>query len=98
MMRTGGSDAKLKTGLSKVSPFERKDRHMDRIWSRPLGVSDPGGPDYMEYFGLRLAERAAIPSGARVLDVGCGTGSSLFPSVEITGARGVVVGIDICPG
>ncbi len=70
---------------------------MARIWSRPIGVSDPEGPDYWDYFGVRLAERAAIPLGARVLDVGCGTGSSLFPAVERTGARGHVVGIDICP-
>lgn len=70
---------------------------MARIWSRPIGVSDLDGPDYWDYFGFRLAERAVIPSGARVLDIGCGTGSSLFPTVERTGVRGHVFGIDICP-
>lgn len=70
---------------------------MARIWSRPVGVSDLNGPDYWDYFGARLAERAGIPLGARVLDVGCGTGSSLLPAADRTGARGLVVGIDICP-
>ena len=71
---------------------------MARIWSRPIGVSDLNGPDYCDYFGVRLVECAVITLGDRVLDVGCGTGSSLFPAAERTGARGHVVGIDICPG
>ena len=70
---------------------------MARIWSRPIGILDLDGPDYWDYFGVRLVECAVIPLGARVLDVGCGTGPSLFPAAERTGARGHVVGIDICP-
>lgn len=70
---------------------------MVRIWSRPLGISDLNGPDYWDYFGVRLVECAAIPLGAKVLDVGSSTGSSLFPVAERTGARGYVAGIDICP-
>jgi O-methyltransferase/aklanonic acid methyltransferase len=69
-----------------------------RIWSRPLGVTDPNGPDYWDYFGLRLVEHARIPRGAWVLDVGCGTGSSLFPTAGRTGPQGYAIGIDICPG
>lgn len=71
---------------------------MARTWSRPIGVTDLDGPDYWDYFGLRLAEQAAIPPGARVLDVGCGTGSSLFPAAEAAGTSGYATGIDICPG
>jgi O-methyltransferase/aklanonic acid methyltransferase len=63
-----------------------------------LGASGPDGPDYWDYFGARLVEHAAIASGDRVLDVGCGTGSSLFPAAELAGPKGYVVGIDICPG
>ncbi len=69
---------------------------MPRPWSRPIGVSDLDGPDYWEYFGNSFVERAAIPPGARVLDVGCGDGSSLFPSAEKIGPNGFVTGIDIC--
>ena len=71
---------------------------MARIWSRPIGVLDPDGPDYWEHFGARMVEHAAISPGSQVLDVGCGTGSSLFPAAERAGPRGHVVGIDICPG
>lgn len=70
---------------------------MTRIWSRPVGVIDQDGPDYWEYFGLKLAEKAAILPGSRILDIGCGTGSSLFPASEKTGPNGFVAGIDICP-
>jgi O-methyltransferase/aklanonic acid methyltransferase len=71
---------------------------MDKIWSRPLGTTSLDGPDYWEYFGNRLVEHAAIPPGARILDIGCGTGSSLFPAAIKTGLEGVALGIDICPG
>lgn len=70
---------------------------MARIWSRPIGIADLNGPDYWDYFGGRLVEYAAIPLGAKVLDVGCGTGSSLLQASERTGAKGYVTGIDICP-
>jgi len=71
---------------------------MARIWSRPIGVTDPNGIDYWDYFGLRLVEHAHIHPGSRVLDVGCGTGSSLFPALVKTGPSGSVIGFDICPG
>ena len=71
---------------------------MARIWSRPLGVTDLTGPDYWDFFGARLVERANIYPGSLVLDVGCGTGSSLFPAAEKIGPRGFAVGVDICPG
>ena len=70
---------------------------MTSIWSRPIGVTDPEGPDYWDYYGVRLVEYARIAPGAKVLDVGCGTGSSLFPAAEKTGTSGYVIGIDICP-
>ena len=67
---------------------------MADIWSRLAGTSDRAGLDYWDYFGLRLAEHAAIGPGTNVLDVGCGTGSSLFPAAERAGRA---TGLDICP-
>ena len=71
---------------------------MKRVWSRPIGVTDLAGPDYWDYFASTLVERADIRPGDFLLDVGCGTGTSLFPAAERTGPRGYAVGIDICPG
>ncbi len=42
----------------------------------------------------RLAERAAIPPGARVLDVATGTGTVAFEAAAMTGPEGRVVGVD----
>jgi len=70
---------------------------MSRIWSRPAGIIDLDGLNYWQYFGSRLVERAEIYSGAVILDVGCGDGSSLFPAAMKAGLYGRVVGIDICP-
>jgi ubiquinone/menaquinone biosynthesis C-methylase UbiE len=69
---------------------------MARVWSRPAGVTDLDGPDYWDYFGLRLVEHAAVEPGARLLDVGCGTGPSLFPAARRAGPRGYAAGIDLC--
>jgi len=70
---------------------------MARIWSRPVGVTDITGLDYWDYFGLRLVEHTPILPSARLLDVGCGTGSSLFPAARKAGPGGYTIGIDICP-
>jgi O-methyltransferase/aklanonic acid methyltransferase len=70
---------------------------MERIWSKPIGVTAIDGPNYWDYFGAQLVEQAAIPPGARILDIGCGTGSSLFPAAERAGMQGYACGIDICP-
>ena len=67
---------------------------MADIWSTLAGTSDGDGTDYWGYFGLRLVEHAAIRPGTSVLDVGCGTGSSLFPAAE---RAGHAIGLDICP-
>jgi len=71
---------------------------MAKPWSKPIGVSDFDGSDYWDYYGIRLVQQASIPQGTQVLDVGCGTGSSLFPAADKAGSSGYVIGIDICPG
>ncbi len=53
------------------------------------------GLSVSKYFGQRLIELIELPTGVRVLDVGFGLGSSLFPAAEIVGSQGRVIGIDI---
>jgi ubiquinone/menaquinone biosynthesis C-methylase UbiE len=45
--------------------------------------------------GARTVERLALPAGATVLDVGCGTGASAIPAARTVGPTGRVVGIDL---
>jgi ubiquinone/menaquinone biosynthesis C-methylase UbiE len=46
-------------------------------------------------YGGRTVERLAIPSGATVLDVGCGTGASAIPAAERVGPKGKVIAVDL---
>ena len=45
--------------------------------------------------GERTVARLALPAGANVLDVGCGTGASALPAAQIVGPNGFVVGVDL---
>ena len=46
-------------------------------------------------YGRRTVARLALPSGATVLDVGCGTGASAIPVAEDVGAKGKVIAVDL---
>ena len=46
-------------------------------------------------FGRRTVERLALPSGARVLDVCCGSGASALTAAERVGLDGHVLGVDL---
>ena len=46
-------------------------------------------------YGRRSVARLALPSGATVLDVGCGTGTSAIPAAENVGPKGKVIAVDL---
>ncbi len=69
---------------------------MTNFWSRPIREFNINETNYWGYFGNKLVEHSCIPLGASVLDVACGSGSSLYSAAEKTGTNGHIVGIDIC--
>src|SRR5262249_40358834 len=54
----------------------------------------PANP-FWDRFGRRTVERLQLESGARVLDVCCGSGASALAAAEIVGPEGSVVGVDL---
>ena len=58
--------------------------HFDDV---PLG--------FWERIGKRTIDRLALATGAKVLDVGCGTGASALPAAQAVGAKGSVIGVDL---
>jgi SAM-dependent methyltransferase len=49
----------------------------------------------LQDFGQAALVAAAVQSGERILDVGCGSGTSTFMLAEQVGAAGYVLGVDI---
>jgi ubiquinone/menaquinone biosynthesis C-methylase UbiE len=50
---------------------------------------------FWERIGTRTVERLALATGAKVLDVGCGTGASALPAAQAIEPSGFVTGVDL---
>lgn len=68
---------------------------MEEFWARNIEPSGQPGLNYWEYFAERLAQLAAISSGAAVLDIGTFDGNVLFKAMKNIDPKGYGIGIDI---
>src|SRR5215469_5426999 len=50
---------------------------------------------FWDRIGKRTVANLKLPAGAKVLDVGCGTGASALPAAHAVGKNGSVVGVDL---
>src|SRR5882757_2791235 len=67
------------------------------VWDRSAQTYETVVP-YFRLMGRRLVEQAGLAAGDHVLDVACGTGSSLIPAALAVGPEGRAVGVDYAPG
>lgn len=83
-------------GLNHYLYSRGENTQMAKLWSAPVGSANSDALSYWDYFGGKLVKYASISQRAKVLDAGCGNGSSLFKAAREAGPKGHVVGIDIC--
>jgi ubiquinone/menaquinone biosynthesis C-methylase UbiE len=71
---------------------------LEDFWARYVDPSGQPGPNYWNYYAERVADLAAIPEGAAVLDIGTYDGNVLFRAMKQPGAHGYGIGIDVYGG
>ena len=79
------SDDPLKQAKAKAA--DTYDAASDHFDDEPLA--------FWECIGRQTIDRLDLQHGAKVLDVGCGAGSSALPSAETIGPTGFVTGVDL---
>lgn len=77
----------MNTDAAKLKATTTYNAAADHFDDEPLG--------FWARIGRRTVERLELPSGATVLDVGCGTGASALPAAEKVGPQGRVIGVDL---
>jgi ubiquinone/menaquinone biosynthesis C-methylase UbiE len=77
----------MSTDPAKLKAATTYDAAADHFDDVPLGF-------WARIGGLTI-ERLRLRPGARVLDVGCGSGASAIPAAQAVGSRGKVIGVDL---
>ncbi len=72
---------------AKAKAAATYDAAADHFDDEPLG--------FWDRIGQRTVDRLGLPAGAKVLDVGCGTGASALAAAEVIGRDGSVVAVDL---
>ena len=81
----GDVDDPLKKAKEKAAATY--DAAADHFDDEPLG--------FWDLIGKRTVSNLKMQAGAKVLDVGCGTGASALPAAQTVGKNGLVVGVDL---
>jgi len=72
---------------AKAKAAATYDAAADHFDDEPLG--------FWDRIGGRTVARLKLPAGAKVLDVGCGTGASALAAAQAVGRDGSVIGVDL---
>jgi ubiquinone/menaquinone biosynthesis C-methylase UbiE len=83
------------TGVSLDDPLKRAKAKAAATYDAAADHFDDEPLAFWNRIGRRAVERLALPPGANVLDVGCGTGTSALPAAQVVGPNGSVIGVDL---
>jgi ubiquinone/menaquinone biosynthesis C-methylase UbiE len=76
------------------TPEETKERAAF-TFNAAADTFDDSALRFWDHFGRKTVDHLSLQTGARVLDVCCGSGASAIPAAEEVGPSGLVIGIDL---
>jgi ubiquinone/menaquinone biosynthesis C-methylase UbiE len=78
-----------------MNPLDDAKRKAAATYNAASDFYDHPANTFWERYGRRTVERLALPQGARVLDVCCGSGASALSAAGTVGPSGSVTGVDL---
>lgn len=95
--RVGFPATSIEEVCTEVQPSDAND-DMARVRQTYAAAADHYDAPQLGFWdraGKRSVQALGLSNGARVLDVGCGSGMSAIPAAEAVGSAGSVLGIDL---